>query len=54
MKDSDPILGHKSRLAEDARQRVIDKEIVANTWYCFISNFILHCNETEIKIKFYK
>ena len=28
LKDSDPILGHKSRLAEDARQRVIDREIV--------------------------
>ena len=29
--DSDPILGHKSRLAEEARRRVIDREIVANT-----------------------
>ena len=31
LKDSDPILGHKSRLAEEARKRIIDREIVANT-----------------------
>ena len=28
--DNEPILGHKSRLAEEARQREIDREIVQN------------------------
>jgi hypothetical protein len=30
MEDSVPIFGHKSRLAAEARQRVIDREIVQN------------------------
>ena len=30
-KDSTPVLGHKSRLAEEKRQQVLDKEIEANS-----------------------